>query len=411
MVISNCTISNNEEKAKISFDISSEAIGNDTLWFTVPIDYKDALAKENYDPALICMLYLSMLYGEDLIIKGNVSPKLYHNVVWYVEGIFQSFNNDAKKIKIEVDNLEAVKKYDNQLNATGFSGGVDSFCTIYDHLYLEKQEEYKINCFLFLNVGSHGKYTDPSSIIKFQNRYDYLKNFTDSVNLPFVYVDSNVHKFHKDLGHQHTGTITLAAGVIVLQKLISKYYVSSAISYNEMDQWPKAKSFSIGEYADPFLLPLLSTESIEFIPDGQQYLRTEKTKRIMEYSPVMQYLNVCVNNKTEDKKNCSYCNKCCRTLLAIEASNNLERFSSLFDLHTWKKVRFKYICREIIRYNKDPFAKDNIDFMRKNAKNVPIKIVAFIVSFPSIMIGITNRLLKIILPASGYNFLRKVIGK
>ena len=140
MVISNCTISNNEEKAKISFDISSEAIGNDTLWFTVPIDYKDALAKENYDPALICMLYLSMLYGEDLIIKGNVSPKLYHNVVWYVEGIFQSFNNDAKKIKIEVDNLEAVKKYDNQLNATGFSGGVDSFCTIYDHLYLEKQE-------------------------------------------------------------------------------------------------------------------------------------------------------------------------------------------------------------------------------------------------------------------------------
>jgi len=55
----------------------------------------------------------------------------------------------------------------------------------------------------------------------------------------------------------------------------------------------KFKEIGIGMYCDPIILPLLSTESLEFISDGVQSTRTEKLLKILNYEPVYRYLNVC----------------------------------------------------------------------------------------------------------------------
>ena len=89
-------------------------------------------------------------YGEDIHINGSVSKKLLFNTNNYVIALVKSFSQSCKTIKVIAENTINYNLRGSGIG-TGFSGGVDSFCTIYDHYELEKDPEYKINSLLFLN--------------------------------------------------------------------------------------------------------------------------------------------------------------------------------------------------------------------------------------------------------------------
>lgn len=397
MIIKNLQVIESHGEVKLSVVLESDRLGKQELWFSTPVEYEGLLCKNRMDAFLVAMLFPAMQYGEDVHVYGEVSEKLFFNINKYVIPLLQAFSPSCKKIRVSAERV-CTDSLKGKGVGSGFSGGVDSFCTIYDRFILENSSNYKINSLLFLNVGSHGDGSGSdrldSARRKFVQRYGRLKAFADEVGLGFIPMDSNVHFFHP-WGHQKTHTLTSVAGVLNFQGFFSKYYYSSAgLNYSEMlADGRKYKDMDVGIYCDPLLLPLLSTESLEFIADGLEYSRTEKLLHILPYEPVQRFLNVCVSD-ADSWKNCSICPKCCRTLMTLELSERLDDFCQVFDIDKYKKkARLKYFCKQVALASKDSYALGNV--MLAKAKGV--KLPGYVFSnFVYMLILLKGRLVRLI---------------
>ena len=148
---------------------------------------------------------------------------------------------------------------------------------------------------------------------------------------------------------------------------------------DHMDYLFDKRIVDLSSLAENYLFPMLSTESLEIIPDGAQYSRSEKTERIINYAPVREYLNVCVSGENDSYQNCSICHKCQRTLFALDVLGGLSEFRKVFDIQKWEKERFRYKCQLIVDYNKDVYAKDNVDLAKRHNYKMPSKLTANLV--------------------------------
>lgn len=405
MIISNLHKENINEGIKLVADIESENFGKDTIWFSASKEYGEFLT-ENYNAILVALLYPAMCVGEDIYIKGNVSEKLLFNIQNYLMSFIKVYTKIAKNIKISVD--RTITSIDNKQNhiGTGYSAGVDSLCTIYDRFVLEKRENYKLDSLLFLNTGSHGAYQDKNTENKFYERYNYLRQ---TAPLPFILLNTNIHRFHKS--HELTVTFTNSSGILALEKYFSKYYISSGVNYRETIVYGiKALNFDTA-YFESILLPLLSTETLQFIADGQQYTRTQKTEHILNYELTKKTLNVCVNGNETSHKNCSMCSKCLRTLMTLDSLDKLNDFKDIFDLDIYKKHAFKYKAKQVLLYGKDPFAKDNVDLAKSRGKKLPSYFVSVLINIPYIFKRSIINLLKSLLTEKQIDKLKAFVRK
>jgi hypothetical protein len=153
----------NNDEYKVIADLESATFGKDVIWFSVPTAYREYLTVDRYDAFLVAMLFPAMRYNEDIHIEGIISYKLYTNIMTYVQAILMAYSPGIKKILVTADGYNEDVISTANLIGTGFSGGVDSFCTLYDHCILEKNDKYRINGLVLLNVGSHGRFLDINS--------------------------------------------------------------------------------------------------------------------------------------------------------------------------------------------------------------------------------------------------------
>jgi len=335
-------------------DVASEKFRNGdfaekTIWVSVPNEYGGYLAADRYDAFLLALLAPAMFYGDDIEIAGAVSKRLLRNVNTHLLEIMAAFSPRLRKITVVARETAGEPVVSAGHNGTGFSGGVDSFCTIYENYVRENDPEYKIGALLFLNVGAHGLYGRAETKQRFENLFALLKPFPDSEGLPFVPVDSNFHFwFGREWCHAFVLPLTLAGGVLALQKFFKRYYMASA--GQNYDQWTKYAPSERGHYldgfAEPYLCPLLSTESTKFVLDGIRHSRVEKTLKIAGYPPAKRFLNVCLR-KNPEIENCGVCDKCKRTLLTLSAAGLLEDFGAVFNLGEFGRNRRDWICGEV----------------------------------------------------------------
>lgn len=364
--------------SKLSVLVESKRLGLQELWFSTPEKYADGLCTNRLDGFLVGMLFPAMQYGENIHLEGCVSKKLLFNLSNFVVPLLQAFSPSSEKINITADKTTK-ETFRNNSVATGFTGGVDSFCTIYDRYELENDPDYKINNLFFLNVGSHGTRDLDKVKAKFEKRYAYLKAFPDEIGLDFIPLDSNLHFFHP-WGHLKTDSLTSVSGVLILQRKFKRYYYASAgFSYKQQltHGWRYAEK-SVADCCDPMIIPLLGTESLDFILDGMQMDRTEKITHIANYPPVTQFLSVCVSD-AETLENCSTCSKCCRTLMTLDSLGKLNQFSHLFDTEKYvKHAKIKYVRKQVLLSKTDPFAKQNVELAKKNGVKLPSRITCYV---------------------------------
>src|SRR5882762_76870 len=106
----------------------------DTLWFKVDAAYQDQVVAERGDAFLVGLLLYAMAQGEDVYINCPVSEKLYYNLSNYLIPALSLANPKLRPVKIVPIKLEHTSINAGNAVGTGFSGGVDSFSTIYSHL-------------------------------------------------------------------------------------------------------------------------------------------------------------------------------------------------------------------------------------------------------------------------------------
>ena len=402
MLLENLHVETKENTVKLIADVHSSYFGEKTVWAEIDEKYAHALTVENYNGFLVGLLYPAMYVGEDIHIKGSVSARLLYNINHYLMAFIRTYSARCKTIQVTADKTITDLPEKAHHIGTGYSAGVDSLCTIYDHLEKETYPQYKLDTLLFLNTGSHGEFSKSTTEPKFHTRFEYLKQ---TAPLPFIALNTNIHQFHEFFpdSHQKTVTFTNIAGILTIEKYFAKYYIASSMSYREAIQFGKKRLDISTEAFDPILLPLLSTETLEFIADGQQYTRSQKVQRIADYSLARQALNVCVNGAERTAQNCSHCEKCLRTLMTLDSLDKLKEFSTVFDLQTYSKYAFKYRCKQRLLYYSNPFAHDNISCASYHNRQVPSLIMSLIVCSPNIVKSMIKQILRPLLKNDKHN--------
>lgn len=208
----------------------------------------------------------------------------------------------------------------------------------------------------------------------------------DELHLPIYQVISNIHAFPSSTQWGRDGFNSGAWGffaiyscVFALQKGIKRYYTPSALSYEEIKDFGKNyRDYDMACFCESYLVPLLSTESLELIVDGCQYKRTQKTANIANWEFARTHLNLaCKRNGI----NCGYCWKCMRTLATLEAIGKLEDFAPIFDLAAYRKYAFLNKCRIKCEANSNPFAKDIVECYKSHNRPMPSVFLARVYLF------------------------------
>lgn len=370
-------------QARIVCDMEAEFSDVKEFFFCVDEKYAEWLTADVYDAFLVAALYPAMCYGEDIVIEGKVSKRVYHNLKQYVQGMVLAYEPGFKQIDIRVVGFANAAKNKDLHVGTGFSGGVDSFSTLVDNFFHTDDPDYKVDTLFFFHMGQYGfGYDNPANYERANNRYALTQSFAKEIGLPSLMMNTNMFAFFQPHWEYDAGIFCRLSAVMVFQKALKRYYISNAVSYKESAKMDfLSNHVDLAEIVDPMIMPLLSPEGMEIVCDGAQYERTEKTKNIADNETAQKFLNVCVNSSDSHKEatNCGYCSKCLRTMMALDSMNALGKFSAVFKVEDWEKQAFRYKCHQVYLYNNNGFAQDNVDFARKMGKPLPSRFEAICV--------------------------------
>lgn len=160
-----------------------------------------------------------------------------------------------------------------------------------------------------------------------------------------------------------------------MQNLFGKYYYSSGYSFSECHLTVANSS----AYSDPGTIHLFSTEKTEFLGFGGHASRPEKTRYICNYEPTSKFLNVCVSYQP-GAQNCSVCRKCCRTLVTLDAYGEIYRYSKVFNIKKFNKVKNRYLFK-VLRNKKNKSNKELIVLFRDRKYKIPVTVLFFSMIF------------------------------
>lgn len=351
-----------------SGDVATYKVGVETrrgvnvLWYQVEKAHGDFLA-DTTDAAVVALLLPAMAAGEDVRIGGTVSARLLHNLP-ALQRMLKQIIPPLRLVQLHAETVHHGQSRPTGGVATGFSGGVDSFCTLADYFYAHPPGPGRITHLLFNNVGSH----EAGGEVLFRRRYNRLLPVASRMGLPLLVVNSNLDAFYgRRLSFQQTHTLRNAAVGLLLQRGLSSWLYASGIPDRDAFVGPTPDL----AYSDAFTLPLLSSESLHIASVGGCYSRVEKTLRIADVQDSFDSLDVCVSPYHGGiPTNCSACFKCLRTLSTLEFGGLLDRYAAVFDRARYRRLRDGYVAG--LPTSKDPYAKEIALFAAQRQIALPV---------------------------------------
>lgn len=345
-----------------------------TIWFALENKNADMFSDDVYDAFAPFILYLGMHYHQDIHIKGNISPILYHNLMHYVAKIFDGFSVYTKIVDFKVDGLRKPKSGPMDLVATGISCGVDSLTTIYDNFVQSTYEDLRINSLFLVNSGTHGEYEDNKTREIWLKRAKLNQKAADDLGLPVFLLDSNLHYFTFKVGQNRLGYLAIYCCFMSVQRYVKRYLVASSSSYDDnLKHALSERDVDMAGYCEIFMPHLLSTGRIELVIDGCQYTRAEKIERIKDWEIAHKYLNVCLS-PFDDGSNCSSCSKCVRTLLVLDTMGKLDEFADVFDKNVYRKNKNFY--KSYFSVSDDIQSDALVRYLKNHGMNMPTRFLA-----------------------------------
>ena len=334
---------------------------SDILWFSTKKEFGDYLCHERGDAFLVAMLLYAMKRGEDIHSLAPISERLYYTLTKHFVKVIADMFPGYYRIRITADiDSEPLENVGGV--GTGFSCGVDSFCTVIEHTDESCPPDYRLTHLTFFNVGANRGYGEKHARDLFHRRIEVVRPCADELQLPLVTLDSNINEI-LNVSFVQTHTYRNVAAVLALQKLFKTYYYSSGYSLRQFEL-----NCSDSSNYDVYTLDMLSTDTIKFSPSGESYSRVEKTDIVSTHPLSYEYLNVCVAAET----NCSRCFKCQRTLVTLDVLGKLDLYNKVFDLNDYQKYRSKYLGLVLGGWKSDLFKQEIYDAMKRDRFPIPL---------------------------------------
>ena len=341
------------DKVRVSFVCQTDSSEQFELWYELNKEYDDFIVDDRCDAAVVALLLSAMKGGfEKISSKYPISEKLYYNLKYQAIPQMACCNPGVSQIKLDMPTTKVTWR--GPLNASGMSRGVDSFATYVEYYKECELDEYRLNAFTYFEVGAHHGFDTELGHGKETNHELYLnqlkatQEFCEKNGFQLIDVSTNIDQVLNmrnlwvEKGFDKTHTCRNCSVVLLLQKLIRRYYYSS--SY-QMSEFKLDMNDAMAHY-DRWLLPLLSTGSTEFYESNQNWSRLDKVKKIAQCEECFDYLQVCLIKSG----NCGKCMKCKRTLLELDCLGEdvLNAFAKSFDLEEYKKNDRKQWFKDVL---------------------------------------------------------------
>lgn len=292
------------------------------LWFRFPSRYR-ANVSTDMNAFATALLPLSMYLGEDLLVDGALSPHLLQGLNEYQRIQCGWKPSPFQPVKIHCERLEESKK-DRVPSAVGssFSGGVDSFQTLWRHLpENEPIPQYRITHCLMINGFDAD--TDVENAGHFLGIQRSMASALERSGVDLIVCRSNYMSFSDPNLLKLTFGAMVTAPALALGGLFSCFFIPSSYRFDEF--------FRDGSHL--VMDHLVSTESMQTIHDSSHLDRPQRTAAIAEWDATHRALRVCFNatgveQESNTIRNCGRCEKCVRTMKTLEILGSLERFST-----------------------------------------------------------------------------------
>ncbi len=362
ITISNPVYTESATCARISASVEISANHKSEIFFETDIQYGSYLTHEVSDAFVLAVLLPALVTQQGIVVE-TISDHLYYHFKTIVYLLGKAF--ECNPIKLQAKEIIHTN-FSPHAVGTGFSGGIDSLCTYINHTSEECPSTLRITHLALFNVGAYGNNYN-QSYLDFSKDLERAQIFAKEVGKPLVYINSNISTLYtheKIVFYSLRSTLSLAMGILALQKLFRTYYISSTgtiddFRLSKLDQY----------YYESALVQRLGNQHLDIFISEHDINRVEKTRILIESPLAQKYLYVCAadiynskrgtNFKKDTSPNCCECIKCTRTLLALDFMGALDKFSDRFDLHKWLKVRDQEIARMFIRKERDHFAAEN----------------------------------------------------
>lgn len=354
---------------------------DDELWFSVNPEYGEGLCDDYADAFLLLALLPAIKSGQDIRVEGRVSRKLLFNIRNTIQPIFNKVLDAPRDIRIEAQAADDILYHAKGVGC-GCSLGVDSLNAFFEHFNPDTTEGYRVTHLTLFNSGQLGDIDLVSVLQNFHRSVKELEPFSQAVGLPVLAVNSNMNDFYMWSGItllQSFVTRTCACAM-ALQKLLGRYVYASSYDLPQMEFSTHDCSHMEAAYA-----PLLSTENFELSLSNPMKTRVMKTDYIRTNPLTPKFLQVCwaeqfaynhlhntmyLEGKT--KTNCGWCDKCLRTLLALEIlQGDISLYGDIFELSKYRETKEWYIHYIFNEYHDHLFYQELIELMIERNYPVP----------------------------------------
>lgn len=311
------------------------------IWVEVDQKYGPYLCHERSDAFVIGILNYAMLNGHDITCTSPMGEDLYYQLTNY---LIDALTRESKTLHktVLITETDSSVLPSAQAIGTGISCGIDSLHTLSQQTNT-RLKKHNITHLAFHNVGSHGVGERAKTF--FSGRKALVEQFAKEYGFDFVAVNSNIMDIIPQ-NHFLTEIYTSTFAIYALQKLYATYYHASSYALSEFSL-KESEKHAASQYELLFFYAC-STKTLTLYDEGASLSRFEKTKLVTEYEPSYKYLNVC----TDQIANCNRCEKCARTLLAIDALGKLDLYKQVFDINFYKKNRQSYYALMVEYYLK-----------------------------------------------------------
>jgi hypothetical protein len=285
---------------------------SEELVFEYPARFADWVS-HRADGFVAALVLRAMEAREPIDVRAPISERFASGLAAYQQTFAAWFPDRLAPVEVRAP-IEAARQGHAVATMTAFSGGVDSFYTLWSHVpENEPEETSRITHALFL----HG-FDLP---LGWTAAYDAARAlYTDvlgGLGVDLIPAGTNLKTFppRADWWLFHGGALIGAA--LVLDRGVRRFYVPAGYTYRHLVPWG----------TDPRVDPLLSTEALEVVHDGAEVTRVHKTRVIGRWPPTHGRLRVCARGDAT-VPNCCRCAKCLRTMITLELFGLLGRHTS-----------------------------------------------------------------------------------
>ncbi|MER7707107.1 hypothetical protein ABTX81_29940 [Kitasatospora sp. NPDC097605] len=278
---------------------------------------------ERGDAFLAALVMPAMSLGEDLLVDAPVSARLLRSARTAME-IYSAWWERFGEVRLTATET-AVPAGGEDAVGLFFTTGVDCFYSLLkDGERRTEPHHQPVTDLLFANFEQDSG-TDHDRLVA------RIGHVAARSRCRAVVVDTNIRSFAEPLTTWEAYHGAALGGVaLALQGLLGRCLIAASDQYRHLPP--------LGSH--PLLDHLWSTERLEIVHDGAEATRTGKVERRLSGSALaLDNLGVCWRSRPGH--NCGACEKCLRTMAALELAGALRRCRTLprvLDLHRLRTV-------------------------------------------------------------------------